>query len=812
MDTINLLKVSYENTIINNKLRELYREIKSKAKKIRKDKKELKQLITKIKVQDKKLKVQDAIIKYKHQSYINERTKLQEIRSLRKQQRKELKKLRYEKKQKELDKVPKAQSTNDIETKIISAFEENISQISYINRSKTTDIRKLEHDIVSDLLPRIRHAIIRFGEVKVHFSIEVQLTNPDNESLVFYHTNNSITMNNNTNIMQEILNQLASLINAVQDADVEGSGWVIEYISVINVVIIKNPNMRGGSYIDTPKMIKFRQAVTNIQNKNDNECFKWCILASLYPAPDHAYRVAHYKKIDHKLKFESFPMRIKDIPKFEEQNKISVSVYGYSIEGINESFYPLYNTKYKFDKHIELLYLESETVDQDFKKKYHYVLINDFNRLVSKSIGVKNNVIICRKCINPFYSQETYDKHAYFCTNNETQCIMPSKDKNKLMFKHTSRMLRHPISIYADLEALLVKENDKSHHVPHSSSFVVVGQDMQRFELYRGKDCMDKFVEGIKETVELFAIKQQQFKDVKMKLKDFDDYKQATKCWICNEEFNQITIKSKSGTDYKPKKKVIDHCHFTGNYIGAAHYDCNFKRQNERMIPIFIHNLSGYDSHMIIKTVSKFGDGVLKIIPKTGEEYISFSKSYKTKDGKFFELRFLDSFRFMSSSLDSLATNLLLDNKSKFTNLLKFTTKEEQDAIFWEERIETKTNELILDKEWNTSYKTVKNVNFNPRIKGIYPYEFTDSFEKFEYSEILTKEHFYDNLNQKSINEQEYDQYKKVWESIPNCNLGKYSDLYLKTDVLVLADIMENFRNIGLKHYKPNILFYYTWI
>jgi len=95
-------------------------------------------------------------------------------------------------------------------------------------------------------------------------------------------------------------------------------------------------------------------------------------------------------------------MRIKDIPKFEEQNKISVSVYGYSIEGINESFYPLYNTKYKFDKHIELLYLESETVDQDFKKKYHYVLINDFNRLVSKSIGVKIMLLFVENVLTHF--------------------------------------------------------------------------------------------------------------------------------------------------------------------------------------------------------------------------------------------------------------------------------------------------------------------------------------------------------------------------------------------------------------------------
>jgi len=333
--------------------------------------------------------------------------------------------------------------------------------------------------------------------------------------------------------------------------------------------------------------------------------------------------------------------------------------------------------------------LESETIDADYKKKYHYTLINDFNKLVGKSFSMHANAIVCRKCMVPFYSQNMFDKHAYFCTNTQTQCVMPKVGEEVLKFKHTTRMLKHPIAIYADLEALLVEENNKSHHIPHSASFVVVGgtsiasqSSFSRFELFRGEDCMDKFVESIKEVVELFAIKQQQFQNVITVNNHWSTYNKATKCWICDEELNQKTIKSKAGSDYKPKRKVIDHCHFTGKYIGAAHYDCNFKRQNERIIPIFIQSLSGYDSHMIVKSLEKFWDGTLKIIPKTGEEYISFSKKYETKDGRIYEIRFLDSYRFMQASLDSLASNLLSDNKLKLVNLLKYTTREEQDAIF----------------------------------------------------------------------------------------------------------------------------------
>lgn len=106
---------------------------------------------------------------------------------------------------------------------------------------------------------------------------------------------------------------------------------VIDHFTLIDVYFISNPiPIRGSSYIDLPKIIKDKKAVLNIQNTNDNECFKWCILAHQYPvdSKNHPQRVSHYKKINHNLKFDniSFPVKIKDIHKFEEQNHISINV------------------------------------------------------------------------------------------------------------------------------------------------------------------------------------------------------------------------------------------------------------------------------------------------------------------------------------------------------------------------------------------------------------------------------------------------------------------------------------------------------
>ena len=113
--------------------------------------------------------------------------------------------------------------------------------------------------------------------------------------------------------------------------------------------------------------------------------------------------------------------------------------------------------------------------------------------------------------------------------------------------------------------------------------------------------------------------------------------------------------------------KVRDHCHFTGEYRGAAHYDCNLKCKKPLILPVIFHNLQGYDSHLFIKQLSNIS-GDLSCIPSTEEKYITFSKKIKVgenlsrKKGKIFpikfEIRFIDSLKFLQTSLANLVSNL----------------------------------------------------------------------------------------------------------------------------------------------------------
>ena len=128
----------------------------------------------------------------------------------------------------------------------------------------------------------------------------------------------------------------------------------------------------------------------------------------------------------------------------------------------------------------------------------------------------------------------------------------------------------------------------------------------------------------------------------------------AAKCWLCNGEFS------------KDNKKVRDHCHYTGKFRGAAHNACNLKYKKPKFIPVVFHNLSGYNSHLFVKNLGVC-EGKINCIQNNEEKYISFSKeivvgSYVDKKGKTkpikIQLRFIDSFKFMPSSLDRLVKNM----------------------------------------------------------------------------------------------------------------------------------------------------------
>ena len=247
-------------------------------------------------------------------------------------------------------------------------------------------------------------------------------------------------------------------------------------------------------------------------------------------------------------------------------------------------------------------------------------------------------------------------------------------------------------------------------------------------------------------------------------------FEKETKCWMCNEEFNYEDV------------KVRDHCHFTGRYRGAAHNSCNLKYRKPNFTPATFHNLSGYDIHLFIKNLA-FSEGNIDCIPNNEERYISFTKriqvgSYTSKKGEIkplhHQIRFIDSFKFMATSLDNLVNNL---PKDAFNNVKRYYAEDKPSLL---------------------------------TRKGVYPYKYMNLREKLKETKLLPKEAFYSRHNDEGISDENYAHAQKVWETFEMKNLEDYHNLYNRVDVLLLADVFENFRDICIKNYKLDPAHYYT--
>ena len=114
-------------------------------------------------------------------------------------------------------------------------------------------------------------------------------------------------------------------------------------------------------------------------------------------------------------------------------------------------------------------------------------------------------------------------------------------------------------------------------------------------------------------------------------------FQQSSSCWICEKFIDN------------DNKKVRDHCHVTGKFRGAAHWNCNSNFQLTKKVSVIFHNLRGYDSHLIFSELSKLKVKI-SVIPNGLEKYMAFFLSKN--------LVFIDSVQFLNSTLDKLVKNL----------------------------------------------------------------------------------------------------------------------------------------------------------
>ena len=267
----------------------------------------------------------------------------------------------------------------------------------------------------------------------------------------------------------------------------------------------------------------------------------------------------------------------------------------------------------------------------------------------------------------------------------------------------------------------------------------------------------------------------------------------------------------------KKHHEVRDNCHYTGKYRGASHNICNLRYKGPKEIPVVFHNGSTYDNHFIIKDLVKEFEGNFDCLGENTEKYITFSVPLKKKiENKNLEItykiKFIDSFRFMSSSLSKLVDNLsegIYNNKCAVckSNLDYIKTKNEKlilECYNCKQRYRKKFNKELI-KRFSSTYEFCNN-DLNKFVlmlrKGVYPYEYGDTWERFSEISLPRKEDFYSNFNMEDISDIDYRHANNVFKVFKLENLGDYRDLYVQSDTLLLADVFNNFRDMCLKEYE----------
>ena len=592
-------------------------------------------------------------------------------------------------------------------------------------------------------------------------------------------------------LYNEMVDEIEEEIQKVQNA--EGSGW--QFLKVIKLVLhtTKWEPIYGSSYIPLDPYLANKKAIINMQNEDD-KCFMWSVLRALYPKNKNAER------IDKDLKSKQdiinmngicYPVDFRAIDRFEHLNpNISISVLGYNKE---EGVFPLRISKYTgCDYDIVLLLLKEAVKGEngEIKEKTHYTLVKNKSALIaSQKNSHEHKQHLCLNCFNSFNSSDTLEKHRGYCYENESVKINMPPPSTYLRFNKFHHSEKAPFAIYADFESLIKPmdncnpDPNKSYtkkyqkHEPISFSYYILCSIdgvykpvLRKYTQTKPEDAnaVDVFIKWLEEDVKTIANiepKQMIFTE-----EDRKQFNKASDCWICGE--------------YLGNDRVRDHCHFTGRYRGPAHNSCNLKYRKPKSISVFFHNLSGYDSHLFIKKIASSDKREnIKCIPNNEEKYLTFTKTiitgqYTNKKGevkdKTFDIVFKDSLKFMSSSLGALVNNL---PKDAFKNLLKYFTPKQAEIL---------------------------------KQKGFYPYEYMDSEEKFNDTKIPPREAFYSKLSGRGITEKDYKHAGNVWNSFKMKTFKEYHELYNITDVLLLADVFENFRDLCLKIYGLDPVYYFT--
>ena len=447
------------------------------------------------------------------------------------------------------------------------------------------------------------------------------------------------------------------------------------------------------------------------------------------------------------------------------------------------------------EEHLEALTPDAWTMLESVGV-LHYALIPHMGKLLGRGHTKQEQnrysreKWLCYNCFSSLSSELALERHVSYChTENGQRLTIPHQDK-RLKYVAGAKEFDIGYVIFYDFETLQRpvadtkdgQEQRKTHIVTEHDAFAYSLLMVQRPHTivedltYVGTDAARHFLDTMVGLEKKYLDKLKEVAEMELSESDHYDFETAEDCHICGcpfwdrRSYNQAELEGYAKNELNFDSRVRDHCHVTGDYVGAAHESCNLHRKECLRIIAYAHNSSGYDLHIVLDAIAKHPDQTawkLSGIPINGERFKTLTLE---------NIHFYDSLAFLNDSLDKL-TQTLLASEHSFPLMRKWLPDE-------------KKRQLMLRK-------------------GVFCYDFLTHFELLtSVTELPDKECFYSRLTDSHVSDEDYAHAQEVWQEFDCQNLEDYTRLYVRGDCYQLAEAVLDLRRHVKKEFGLDMTHY----
>lgn len=685
---------------------------------------------------------------------------------------------------------------------VIHGDADNADRVGF-EYAKVTMIRSITAMLVHEL----RDSPAMRVQIKVNLSGVYVTSN-------FFEVTRSLSEEDVEKAVDECINgNLTVMVEKALQSKEDRLGFVEEFS--MNTTDVVQPISRAsagrvtGSYIPTPPSLKNRKGLINIKNLDDHECFKYAVCAAIHhDAFTRRSRstASNWKPFFKKYEWGNmcFPITLTDIQVFEDMNPtVAVNVMSWDADE-HRIIRERATTYADRQTTIWLMIIEDET-----KTYQHFMSVIDPATFLASGKSCKK--LICPTCWSQFSSRKPFDDHlrkGCLVHGKAPNDAVPSVDRGIYFNDWDNRMKSQQHTVfYADFEAFTRPETINTrtlgrqevlsynfrcvtherasghkltrHHPPvHNVRPAAMSRD----------DFIYKFMQDLQEAVKVEYDKLRIVEPMIMSKEDrLRLVTKARKCCLCQKFFAS-----------QKETRHAHHNHKNGKFIGAAHPKCNLDSNFECVrFPVFFHNFTGYDSHLILEGSSQAlsvcpehllhdlkscFSGKIEVIAENEERFktIVLSPKYPPAHPGMrppnIKIEFKDSMAFNPGSLEGLVASLAKTDTKQFKVLRKHVNS-------------------VLPK-----HKAAEGFKMMLR-KGVFPHKHIDSIERLQETSLPPIEAFYNDLKGEPCSTEDYEHAQTVWKFFKHKTLGDYHDLYLNSDTALLADVMENHRSNTLESY-----------